>query len=137
MSTNKTENYHLHAWEAGDDFLRSEINENFAALDSAVGGLVVTGKYTGDGTKNRFISLGFTPKAVFIMPQNQYISGSYYTMGGLVLKDSPLLHDKVDPIAAVVEGGFQVSHYTYPHTNYTSTATCNPSGNVIHYVALR
>ncbi len=35
MSTNKTQNYHLHAWEAGDDFLRTEFNENFAASDAA------------------------------------------------------------------------------------------------------
>ena len=38
MSTNKTPNYNLHAWEPGDDFLRREFNENFAALDTAVHG---------------------------------------------------------------------------------------------------
>ncbi len=36
MSTNKTQNYHLHAWEASDDFLRSEFNENFAAIDGVM-----------------------------------------------------------------------------------------------------
>ena len=34
MSTNKTQNYGLHAWEAEDDFLRTEFNENFEKLDT-------------------------------------------------------------------------------------------------------
>ncbi len=29
MSTKKTQNYQLHQWEATDDFLRAEFNENF------------------------------------------------------------------------------------------------------------
>lgn len=33
MSTKKTQNYNLHSWEPGDDFLRSEFNDNFTALD--------------------------------------------------------------------------------------------------------
>lgn len=38
MSTNKTEHYGLHSWEGDDDFLRSEMNENFGKLDSMVSG---------------------------------------------------------------------------------------------------
>ena len=137
MSTNKTENYGLHAGEAEDDFLREEMNENFAMLDAALGGMVTVGRYTGDGTKDRVIALGFTPRAVLIMPQDQHMNETYYSMGGLVLKDSPLIHGGKDRIAAIVEGGFQVSHFHYRYTNYSSTATCNPSGDVIHYAALR
>ena len=33
MSTNKTPNYKLHAWEKSDKFLMDEMNENFAKLD--------------------------------------------------------------------------------------------------------
>ena len=36
MSTKKTQNYQLHQWEATDDFLRTEFNENFTKLDEAV-----------------------------------------------------------------------------------------------------
>ena len=36
MSTRKTQNYQLHQWEATDDFLRAEFNENFTKLDEAV-----------------------------------------------------------------------------------------------------
>ncbi len=36
MSTNKSEHLNLHLWEPEDDFLRTEFNENFTALDGAV-----------------------------------------------------------------------------------------------------
>ena len=39
MSSNKTTNYQLHSWEPGDDFLRTEFNENFSALDTAIKGV--------------------------------------------------------------------------------------------------
>ena len=36
MSTNKTQNYQLHSWLPEDEFHLTEINENFAALDTAL-----------------------------------------------------------------------------------------------------
>ena len=47
MSTNKTTNYQLHKWEADDNFLRTEFNENFAGIDEALGSKaeIVTGTY--------------------------------------------------------------------------------------------
>lgn len=36
MSTNRTPNYNLHSWVPEDDFLRSEFNDNFTSLDSAL-----------------------------------------------------------------------------------------------------
>ena len=36
MSANKTPNYKLHTWEPSDHFLRTEFNENFAAIDTAI-----------------------------------------------------------------------------------------------------
>ena len=36
MSTNKSEHLGLHLWEPEDDFLRTEFNENFTAIDGAV-----------------------------------------------------------------------------------------------------
>lgn len=49
MSSNKTPNYRLHAWEPGDHFLRSEFNENFAAIDTAI----KTERTEADSTANR------------------------------------------------------------------------------------
>ena len=34
MSTNKTQNYHLHSWEKDDKFLMDEVNDNFTTLDA-------------------------------------------------------------------------------------------------------
>ena len=36
MSSNKSQNLQLHLWEPEDNFLRTEFNANFAALDAAV-----------------------------------------------------------------------------------------------------
>ena len=54
MSTKKTQNYQLHQWEATDDFLRAEFNENFGKLDEAA--RVVVGTYAGDNAESRTIS---------------------------------------------------------------------------------
>lgn len=136
MSTNKTQNYALHAWVPEDDFLLSEINENFAVIDAALAGTVTAGTYTGDGTQGRFIDLGFTPKAALILPQDQHTSGSYYYRGGLTVAGSPLLNDSSSS-ARIVEGGFQVSHFFFSGGNYSTTVTCNNNGGVYHYIALQ
>lgn len=36
MSTNKTQNYQLHTWTPEDEHLRTELNANFAKLDTAL-----------------------------------------------------------------------------------------------------
>ena len=83
MSTKKTKNYQLHQWEATDDFLRTEFNENFTKLDAVLktglsgleAGLgekigVVIGTYAGRQTtpeaSTRRIELGFRPKMVLL-----------------------------------------------------------------------
>ena len=76
MSTNKTENLNLHSWEPTDPFKRTEFNENFAAIDAAVGALqtgalhIATGSYTGTGTygssNKKSITFSFVPKLVLV-----------------------------------------------------------------------
>ena len=84
-----TTNYQLHQWEANDDFLRTDFNEDFAkidagiksAADAAAGAAstaagkarIVTGSYTGNGS-SKTVSLGFAPKAVWVR------GGVYETM---------------------------------------------------------
>ena len=69
MSTNKTQNYNLHKWEADDDFLRTEFNENFAKID-AQAVRIITGTYTGSQGQKvstpQHIELGVRPRAVII-----------------------------------------------------------------------
>ena len=121
MSTNKTKNYQLHAWEPGDDFLLREINENFGKLDEAA--RTVTGSYSGDGTASRFISLGFTPKALLI-DRDHGRRDQFFTGGGLVLPGLTSINGAV----TIGVGGFQL------------TAAMNENGSfptVYFYLALR
>lgn len=94
MSTNKTPNYNLHAWTPEDDFLRAEINENFAKLDTALSVLprkleAVVGFYVGNGEENRHIELGRRPFAVHVEMSNGIRGGNEYsTLGGLAFGES-------------------------------------------------
>ena len=87
MSTNKTTNLNLHSWVGSDPFRMNEFNENFAAIDAAVGGKaeqsavmalqaaaaaagncnIAVGSYTGNGQSTRTIPLPFTPKLMLMM----------------------------------------------------------------------
>ena len=68
MSTNKTPNYALHSWLPTDDFQLFEINQNFAAIDSAIHDLFITGSYIGAGTNTtQRVELGFQPRILLIM----------------------------------------------------------------------
>lgn len=130
MSSHKTENYELHVWEPGDDFLRSEFNTNFAALD----GLLVTGSYTGDKAPGRIIQLGFTPRAVLVMMKGYQSSTGSDRSGGLFLKDVPLM-DLTRPLAEVVEGGFQLHSELPSSSSYNNYI--NHTGYYYTYLALK
>lgn len=99
MSSNKTTNYSLHSWAAGDDFRFHEVNENFTKLDTAVKseaqaaaqdraalagqiagkadktalaalGRLVTGTYVGTGSGSQTFELGGQVLAVLIECSN-------------------------------------------------------------------
>ncbi len=109
MSTGKTEHYGLHIWEAGDDFLREEFNENFRRLDGLIP-RIVTGTYTGTGYNTTLeIVLGFRPRALHIEHQGGYREfGS--TSGGLLFVDAPFIHKDIT-YGTITENGFRVSGY--------------------------
>ena len=125
MSTNKTENYGLHAWVAGDDFLLSEINENFGKLDG--GARMLTGTYTGDGTEGRIIALGVTPKAVLVLQGGLLLQQGSYSYGGLALSDMPAGNPT---LVEIVEEGFQVLY-----RNYGGVLASNQGGKLYSYIA--
>ena len=90
---NYTPNYGLHQWEPGDNFLRTDFNQDFAKIDTAIKALetatdakvegrgspeqlaqalsvkleAVLGSYTGDGSSSQQIVLGYEPKFVAVM----------------------------------------------------------------------
>lgn len=131
MSSHKTARFQLHTWEPGDDFLRTEFNTNFAALDTSV--RMLTGTYTGDGEAERVIDLGLTPLAVLLMTQDgvmRDLSNTNYTYGGLALPQRPALTPDNKPAVEIVEGGFRVGSRL--RANYIWT---NREADTYHYIA--
>ena len=138
MSSNKTTNYQLHSWEPGDDFLRTEFNENFGALDTAINeGLakkpeIVTGSYAGNGTYNRTIDLGFTPKALVLFNSNGSCYYNGQQTGGLAFPGTPLLFNGTTALT-IQEGGFLLT----PYINGSQGSFLNYTNQVIYYLAFR
>ena len=127
-----TANYGLHQWEATDDFLRTDFNTDFQKIDTAIGGLLVFGSFTGDGANGKVISLGFTPRAVYVCARDGkagYSSGAGYCYGGLLGAGAPLRLDNVTA-AEIVDNGFKV----YKANAYIRL---NTSGEIFYYVAIQ
>ena len=130
MSTNKTEHHALHAWEPEDDFLLSEINQNFAAVDGVLPHSkrlrVAAGSYLGNDKSNRVIEVGFRPIAVVVTSKpNTTCPYSGICVDGAAAND-----------LSITDGGFLVSGYfNRDHASdsgYVSGKTLNP----YHYIAL-
>lgn len=72
MSTNHTENYNLCQWEATDQVLRSDFNQDNAKIDAALAELsagalkMKYGYYWGTGTASHTLELPFRPKFMWI-----------------------------------------------------------------------
>lgn len=132
----KTTNYQLTLWDyADEDFspgrAREDLAENFTKLDtalkaeesarkSAVNTLntalakkseVVMGAYTPNNAEERFIELGFTPKAVLVLGstgETGYINnGTMVVKGGLALPG----HNLNDTLMEITTNGFIVRNY--------------------------
>ena len=69
MASSYTEHFQLNQWATEDPVLREDFNADNAKLDKAIP-RIVTGTYTGDGTADRTIYLGFRPKAVLLFPED-------------------------------------------------------------------
>ena len=136
MSTNHTTNYNLCQWEATDQVLRTDFNEDNAKIDAALATIpqIAIGTYIGNGSASQKISLSFTPKAVFFCSSDgkTYIgTGSGYLWGGLAVSGSALQMSG-NSAAAIITGGFMVFQTTI--SDYSSIA-CNRSGQTYHYIA--
>ena len=73
MATNSSEHLGLHLWEPTDQVLRTEFNQNWTKIDTAVAEVqetaeekpYVIGSYTGNGG-TQSINLGFKPRFLLI-----------------------------------------------------------------------
>lgn len=133
MSTNKTENYGLHAWVAGDDFLREEINENFETLDGEAA-RVVLGSYAGDDAVSRTSPLGFTPKALLLFRSDGATSSGTTRCGGLVLGEQKVSYANGDVFA--VEGT-DLKVFRQARSDNYYQADANKAGLTYRYLAIR
>ena len=103
-----TPNYGLHQWEPGDNFLRTDFNQDFAKIDTAFQSLEsavdtklagkispaqlsealsvklegVLGSYTGDGERSQLIALGYQPKLVVVKHPKWGITTFFPGSGG-------------------------------------------------------
>ena len=130
MSSSRTTNLNLHAWNADDPVRRDEFNENFAAIDAAIaantaaiaaaGGVrMIAGTYTGDGNASQFIDLGVTPKAVFLLRYGHYLQSSSVFYGGLAVAEYPNTF-----AISIVSGGFSVKSNGDSRTNQINEPYC-------------
>lgn len=122
----KTSNYQLTLWDREDEERLGEINENFGKLDTVLGGLIVTGTYTGS-SKSLSITLGFQPRAVLVMLHDGVCSASSYTRGGLALPGHPVVNEGTECVK-VTDTGFYVVN-----TGYSLMCLAD---RIYHYVAV-
>ena len=140
MATNTSEHLGLHLWKPTDQVLRTEFNQNWTKIDTAVNAAqetaeaaqsaaeqrpYVIGSYTGNGG-TQSITLGFQPSFVIItaQPANSRDTAFIAVSGG----------SEAASTLSFTETGFTVmvtptSYETYPLTNQ--------NGTFYHYLALR
>ena len=162
MAANYTEHYELNQWEPADQVLRTDFNADNAKLDAALAQKaeraeleeldgrisaadtsiqqitadltkITFGRYTGDGTEHRIISLGFTPQAVLLVTS----FGSMYQTdtlnnywGGLALAGAPVKAGE-QMVLEIVQNGFRV-YRTWDGDDYVRT---NMEDDSYYYVA--
>ena len=132
-----TSNYQLHQWVPSDNFLRTDFNTDFQKIDAALAALnsgkagagtvsslqsavsslqsamdgkleLRSGSYSGNGSTGRVISVGATPRILFIS-QNAFVT--------TLIQDANTTAD-----AVIISNGFRLDDYsintpgrTYPY----------------------
>ena len=140
MATNTSEHLGLHLWEPTDQVLRTEFNQNWTKIDTAVNAAqetaeaaqsaaeqrpYVIGSYTGNGG-TQSITLGFQPSFVIItaQPANPRDTALIAISGG----------SEAASTLSFTETGFTVMVAPTPYETYPLT---NQNGTFYHYLALR
>ena len=98
------------ARQTADSNLQKQINTHSTQIAAKCE--IMIGSYTGNATKNRFINLGRTPKAVLVMTNDgrMYLANVNATYGGLAITNSPVIYQyPEDQAVAIVDKGFQVT----------------------------
>ena len=150
MASNYTTNYQLNQWEAGDQVLRTEFNQDNQKIDTAVAGKadltqlsevealalgradILLGSYTGDGASSRTIDLGGKPRAVLLLTASGDLSDSFRgtRYGGLALAERAVTGVSGQTVLAITEQGFTVCY----NSNYSIYS--NSNGSTYLYLAV-
>ena len=92
------------------------------------------GTYTGNGAASRTVSLGFRPKAVFVLSEGYFMYWNASTSGGLAVDGAPVQIDNLT-------GGGQSTALAVAPTGFTvgqvNNASTNAQNTVYHYIAFR
>ena len=140
MATNTSEHLGIHLWVPTDQVLRTEFNQNWTKIDTAVNAAqetaeaaqsaaeqrhYVIGSYTGNGG-TQSITLGFQPSFVIItaQPANSRDTAFIAISGG----------SEAASTLSFTETGFTVMVAPTPYETYPLT---NQNGTFYHYLALR
>lgn len=143
MASNYTEHYQLPLWEQEDSFLREEFNEANRKVDEEISMIsnsvppIAFGTYTGTyqssstGNQTQDITLGFSPKAVFVSRS----SGLYPSDGGAFFTvDAPITFQDWATMGQITENGFTVG--TTAYSGSTLKPDLNTLDCVYHYLAI-
>ena len=131
---NKTANYQLNQWVKSDRVLMDDFNADNAKLDAAIKAVdtkadgkaaqsaldaakatipkVAAGVCTGNGEESQKISLGFTPKAVFLCRQDGFFREPNAFFGGVAVTGAGVLIGTVNGdvyrVVEITDGGFLI-----------------------------
>ena len=135
MATNSSEHLRLHLWEPSDQVLRTEFNQNWTKIDTAVNAAqetaeaaqntadgaycpsnkpFVCGTYTGNGS-SQTITLGFQPSFVLVTGSAGHIDSMQSSVEKVGFFAPGHTYDTV----TVTDTGFTVQRvsYHYPELN--------------------
>ena len=132
-----TPNYGLHQWEGGDNFLRTDFNEDLQKIDAALGekAEISRGIYTGNGLATQSINLGFQPAVVYVCTSTGLINTGKMNYGGLALYGHPLTQyqDGEYPALVLTDHGFTVYYTKISASDFVNTNAANTN---YYYIAV-
>ncbi len=157
MASHHTPNYSLSQWEAADPVQRTDFNTDNAKLDAALAAKadtsaldllatkaevsavqreipkIAAGTYVGNGEASMLVSLGFTPKLVFVCsPAGETINVSTgYCYGGLAVTGRPAVCVGRTTVS-IQNGGFRV----YMAAQASPFVYTNAPNTTFHYFAI-
>lgn len=127
------------AREGADSALGSRLSAAESTITSHTGQIaqkcqIYFGTYTGNGAASRTVSLGFRPKAVFVLSEGYFMYWNASTSGGLAVDGAPVQIENMT-------GGGQSTALAVAPTGFTvgqvNNASTNAQNTVYHYIAFQ